>query len=200
VASVAACLSMRLALPTNGDVSWLVTLCEQVLDGRRLYVDIFEANPPASMLLYLPLVKLAQAIGVRPEPVIATAVLAAACGSILICLGVLRRLQPEAIQRWRLAAGLAFVLLVLPAGDFAEREHIAILLMAPFICLCVARGLGEDPPLVLALVAGLALGLAGDIKPHFALVALPPLLWAAWRRRSVRSLFQPECWAALPPS
>ena len=35
------------------DVSWLITVGEKVLDGQRLYIDIFEVNPPASVLIYL---------------------------------------------------------------------------------------------------------------------------------------------------
>ncbi len=31
-------------------MSWLITVGEKVLDGQRLYIDIFEVNPPASVL------------------------------------------------------------------------------------------------------------------------------------------------------
>src|SRR5436305_4316156 len=56
----------------NTDNSWLITLCERVLNGATPYVDFIEVNPPASILLYLPWVALARAIGVRPE-LVATA-------------------------------------------------------------------------------------------------------------------------------
>ena len=40
------------------DVGWLLTLGERMLDGQRPYIDFFEANPPMSILLYLPAVAL----------------------------------------------------------------------------------------------------------------------------------------------
>ncbi len=43
-------------IPIDADVSWLITVSERVLSGDRLYVEIFELNPPASVWLYVPLV------------------------------------------------------------------------------------------------------------------------------------------------
>jgi hypothetical protein len=57
---------MRHLVAANTDVSWLITVAEKVLDGGRLYVDIIETNPPASILLYLPFVALAR--GFAPPP------------------------------------------------------------------------------------------------------------------------------------
>src|SRR3954465_10275637 len=58
----ASAIGLRLVLVANTDVSWLITLSEKMLDGQRLYVDLIEVNPPASVFLYLPLVALARAL------------------------------------------------------------------------------------------------------------------------------------------
>ena len=50
---------------TIADTSWLITVCERVLAGERLYVDLIETNPPFSVWLYMPPVALANALGVR---------------------------------------------------------------------------------------------------------------------------------------
>src|SRR5687768_13343751 len=49
------------------DVSWLITVGEKLLHGQRLYIDIFEVNPPASVWIYLPGLILARAMGVTAE-------------------------------------------------------------------------------------------------------------------------------------
>ena len=75
---------LRLLIVTATDVSWLITLSEKVLDGTRLYVDLIEVNPPASVLLYLPAVALARLIGVAPEIVVNTLVFFAVGASLWI--------------------------------------------------------------------------------------------------------------------
>src|SRR5713101_5631390 len=63
IAVTIAAIVLRLLMVTATDVSWLITLSEKVLDGTRLYVDLIEVNPPASVLLYLPAVALARWVG-----------------------------------------------------------------------------------------------------------------------------------------
>ena len=46
---LAAAIGLRLVVVANTDVSWLITLSEKVLDGQRLYADLVELNPPASV-------------------------------------------------------------------------------------------------------------------------------------------------------
>src|SRR5476649_2046398 len=68
----------------NCDVSWLLTLGEQVLAGARPYIDFNETNPPACFLIYMPAILIAQTIGVTPECVVTAMVFAGAVLSILI--------------------------------------------------------------------------------------------------------------------
>src|SRR5882724_9306383 len=61
---------LRQMVPLNTDVSWLLTVGERVLDGKRLYLDIVEINPPMAVLAYLPGIALARALGLNPKVVI----------------------------------------------------------------------------------------------------------------------------------
>lgn len=175
---LAACLLIALSgqallIPVDADVSWLITVSERVLAGQRLYVEIFEVNPPASVWLYLPQVALAQALGLRPEAVIVAVAAALAFASATLTLRL-----AEGLGRSRLlAAGLGFVALILPGGLFAQREHYALLLALPLCALLAQRPLLARS----ALPGGIAAGAIMAIKPHFALaLALPAAL--AWRR------------------
>ena len=184
---VAATAFQSLLVPLDADVSWLITVCEAVLAGKRLYVDIVEVNPPASVWLYLPWVGLAELLGMRPEPVIAAAVCSGALLSVRATLSLTARLprppRPDAV-----VAVAAFAGLILPGGLFAQREHIAILLALPTlaaIALVVERG---RLPRRTAMLAGIGAGLLICIKPHLALAVLLPACWATWRLRSPRPL------------
>ena len=33
------------------DVSWMITVCEKMLEGKTLYVDMIETNPPGAVLI-----------------------------------------------------------------------------------------------------------------------------------------------------
>lgn len=182
--AVAAALVQSFLIPIDADVSWLITVSEQVLAGKRLYGDIFEVNPPASVWLYVPPVWLAQLTGVRPEAMVAGAAIGLALAVSAITLRLSARLSappPPAA----LAGALGFTTLLLPGGLFAQREHFALLLALPALtALALAadrQPLGRYP----ALATGFAAGLVAVLKPHFMLALLPAAIWACWRMRSV---------------
>lgn len=195
VCALTAIAIQSLWIPIDADVSWLITVCERCLAGARLYIDVIEVNPPASVWLYLPLVWIAQAIGARPEGVVAAAfvtggVVSSLCTTKLSsCLDNCPR--PDFVA---FAAGL--VTLVLPMALFAQREHAALLLALP--CLTALAVIAEGKPLRLstALLSGFAAGLVIAIKPHFALAIMPAAFWTAYRRRSLIPLL-PAAAAAI---
>ncbi|TGQ38615.1 hypothetical protein [Mesorhizobium sp. M00.F.Ca.ET.216.01.1.1] len=52
---------------TIPDTSWLITVCERMLSGERLYSQIYETNPPFSVWLYMPPVAMGRMLGIAPE-------------------------------------------------------------------------------------------------------------------------------------
>lgn len=54
-------------MPTKDDISWLILNAQALLDGKELYKDIIETNPPLSVLLYVPAVLAERLIGLRAE-------------------------------------------------------------------------------------------------------------------------------------
>ncbi|CAA9525417.1 MAG: hypothetical protein AVDCRST_MAG31-1884 [uncultured Sphingomonas sp.] len=193
---VAAVLTQSLLTPVNADVSWLITLCERLLGGDRLYVDIIEANPPASVWLYLPTVWLAQRLALAPEPLVIGSALLGAVASIA-ATGVLAAKLRGLPSGWWLMTGAGFALLILPGALFAQREHFALMLALPATAAIVRIAERRTPnPAVLA-AAGIAAGLLMAIKPPFALALLLPALWAAVRVHGWRPFFFPAAAAAL---
>jgi hypothetical protein len=191
VSIVAACVATAMAIaiqglwiPIDADVSWLITVCERVLSGDRLYVDIFEINPPASVWMYLPLVWLANLVGAKPEAAVACGFIAGGLASTFATLRIAAGLDYTARRPW-LAGALPFIALVLPMALFAQREHAALLLALP--SLAALAVLAEGAPLRKSsiIASGVAAGLTVVIKPYFLFAAVIPAGWAMWRRRSI---------------
>ncbi|MDR3496264.1 MAG: hypothetical protein P4L82_16825 [Ancalomicrobiaceae bacterium] len=177
--------------PTVADVSWLIELAEKSLAGQRLYVDIVETNPPMSVFLYMPAVLIEHLTGIRAEWNQIAITFAAIATSLWISALIMRRTgRADMVERFLVAGMLA--LAILPTMVFAQREHLAVIALLPSLAVLVARAERRSVDLPLALVAGLAAGLAATIKPHFAVAVIGPAVAVAIRLRSARSLFAIE--------
>jgi hypothetical protein len=184
---------MRATLPMNADASWLITATEFLLDGKKLYVDIGETNPPASLWLYVPVVVLARLIGLKPEVVVNAYIFAIMLGALALANRIIVRagFGKNYNRAVLLAVGLV-LFAILPGDSFSEREHIAAMLFLPFIALTVARARGISVGIGLAVAAGLCGGCVVSIKPHFIAALELPVLLALCMRRSWRVLFSVE--------
>ena len=152
------------------DVTWLITAAERLLDGHRLYIDIMELNPPASVWLYTPAVWLARGLGVRPEVVVdvqTMLVLAASPGfGAWILAGTSAFTKAKSI--WLLAGSFAF-LVFMPQNIFGQREIFVLAAMLPMLAVLVQRAEGMPVPWQIATLAGFFGGLGLAIKPVYAL-------------------------------
>src|SRR3569623_1517497 len=182
-AALVAVLIQSLWVPLDADVSWLITVCERVLGGDRLYVDIIEVNPPASVWLYLPSVWAAERLGLRPEAVVVASFVAGALFSTAFAARLLQRLEDS--QPEYLVPATAFVLLVLPMALFAQREHLALILAVPSLAALALIAEGKPLSRTEALGAGAMAGLIIVIKPPVALAIAAPAVFSAVRRQSV---------------
>lgn len=179
------------------DVSWFITFAEKVLDGAVPYIDVTDPNPPAAFLVLTPAVLLARAYHVAVEPVVAILVLLSGIFSIAASVVIFRYGAPRSREDWRLVLNASvFLLLVAPALVFAEREHLALLALSPFLATLAARAEGGRVPKSLRILAGVGAGLAICFKPFFALAVVLPALALAFRERSPRLLFTAEMAAA----
>ena len=182
----------------NVDNSWLMTIAERVLDGKDPYVDFFEANPPASYLIYLPAVALAKLLGLRVEFTVGLFVFAGGSAAIYLTGVILRRANLlNCAELGFLLNAATFITLFIPGLSFAQREHFAIFAIMPILAVHCTRVSAASCRLGYAIPAGLLAGFAICIKPHFVLSVLSPLAFVLASRRSLRPLFAAENWAAL---
>ncbi|WP_434724780.1 hypothetical protein [Mesorhizobium sp. RIZ17] len=180
------------------DTSWVITLCEKMLAGSRLYVDIFEVNPPFTPWMFMPAVALAHKIGISPEIAVHVYSYAICLAGLGLAAWIAR--QAGLAENRALFAMLPLflaLLVIFPGNAFSEREHLGIALYLPLLMLTAWRAApidGRTPSLPVALLAGLSGSILVLVKPYYALVVLVPALYAAWSRRSIRTLFAVEYW------
>jgi hypothetical protein len=159
-------LVLRSYLFINQDVAFLTWTADQVTGPPVYGRDILDVNPPMSILIYMPSVLLAHAIGFE---------WGIRVWMIVITAASLVMVWHTADKDLRLRVAiilLAFVLLAYP-NHFAQREQIALLLCTPYVA-GTARGKSW------ATVSGLMAGVGFLIKPHFL---IPLLLVFSLRRR-----------------
>jgi hypothetical protein len=188
-----AAIGLRLVVPLNTDVAWLLTVGERVLDGQRLYSDIVEINPPMAVLALLPGIALARALGVEPQYVIDAQMLLLAAASMLVTARILRVSSALDPVKWvSLGMWAAAVLTILPMFVFGQREHIATLTYLPALAVYALRCNREPVPLWAVLTAGIGAGITLAFKPFFAPPVILCIVVTAARARSWRVLFAPE--------
>lgn len=198
LAILAAVFVLQVPLILNADLGWLLTVCEKMLAGGKLGVDVLELNPPLSVLMYMPAAYLGSILPVPAHVFVIAMVLMLAWVSMQVTVAALAPCIDSDPARRRARLSLLLVLTLAPIATFGQREHIAMLAMVPFVAFAARLALAEPrhASLKFRLLIGLFGGFAMCIKPHFALCAGLPLLWAAVRTRSVRPLFNIACWTA----
>jgi hypothetical protein len=188
-AVVVGALLLRIHHLQNADVSWLLTLAEKLLDGRRDYIEV---NPPGAIFAYIPAVWLARMLGTSAEAASDAVVFLLAAISLVSVSLILGPRHAGLRSRPVVTAGALAILLVLPIYTFAEREHLCVLLILPWAAAIVARIEGRIPSTSLLVLAGLASALCVMIKPHFILTIGVLSCVLAWRMRTARALFTLE--------
>lgn len=186
---LAAAIAIRAAVPVDSNIAWLLSVARAVRDGARLDTDIVETNPPMAVWIHLPAVWLERLTGLHAETIFVT--LALVLGTAA-AWHLARRLADAGFgQRLDRPAILAAFVLT-PLATFAERDHIALLLIAPTLATVALRLEGRRPPLAEIVIAGLAAGIAVMVKPQFAAPVAAVALLLAVTRRDPRAILLPE--------
>jgi hypothetical protein len=191
-----AAIMLRGVLPFNVDVSWWLIVCERILEGQRLYVDILETNPPMAGSVYMFGVVLARAIHARPEVVTNGLIFLMIAASLALTWRVLRFSSLGERAGGPAAIWAAVVLTILPMYDFGQREHLALIMLLPALAVYVLRANREAVAPWAILIAGLCAATTMNFKPYFVFAVGFCILTAAVQARDWRVLFAPENWIA----
>ncbi len=182
VAIVLCAVALQAAGHLNCDDAWFMTFAEKVLGGARAYVDVSDPNPPAAFLAYMPALILARALHLPAEPVVVGTTQLAGLVSLAVSGRILTEAGLLAAHRvWVVTAAACFILLLVPAFCFAEREHFALIALLPMLAVSAARRQGASVAPGFAVLAGIGAGVTLAFKPYYA-IPLGLVAIASWRR------------------
>ena len=200
--SIAALFAVQTYLRFQSDIiqdcAWFLYVAEQLLNGKTLYADIIEVNPPLGMWLIVPIVWVAQKLAINPVAATYTTLLLASVGTLGLCNRHLRKssdLNPP--MRMAFMFCLALCLLFFPAAFFAEREHFIVLLFLPWLFLRIVPNQQTQVPTWERLFIGILASIAICIKPQS--IAAPILVELALflRTRKPTTPIAPENLSAI---
>ena len=155
------------------DTGFLLDEAARALRGSRLYVDLFDMNPPMTVVLNMAAVLFAWRFEVSEILAYRLGCTVVLLAALLLASLLLRRLLPgEPVLRRAIVVVLAFDLFILVGHDFGEREHLLLALIVPYVLLAAARGVSCRLSMSLALLVGALAASAFAIKPHFVLLWL----------------------------
>ena len=158
--------------PLKDDVAWLLWVSRKWLEGRELYIDLVEVNPPLVIWLYA--IPAAIAMGLQIAPKFASTLFFAAIllGSAWWTATLLQGRAPLLERRTPVFSLIATLLLVLPGVEFGQREHLLTAVVLPYIALFVRALEGEREPKRQAAIAGCIAALGCAMKPSYGLALL----------------------------
>ena len=176
-----------LQLTPTGDIVWRLFVAEQVAQGKVIYQDVIETNPPLWFWAALPWHYLSQMLGVSSYQVLAVGV----TGLAMAALWTFNSLTRDLIslgQRQVILLAMAVSYLILPLGETGQREHAFFVASILWTALAVARMEGK-PISSAALLITLAFSAYGFALKH--VFVLVPLLIEGCMLARLRRAYRP---------
>ena len=172
------------------DISWYLISTRWWLDGLPIYDKIFELNPPLAYYLTAIPVWISGVVGLPSIAVYKAFVFVLIAVSLMMSWALLLRSSTIPTLLRRTFLGVAAIgLVLLPIGDFGQRDHLFTIFFLPFLVMSLL----DDPPSRAhraAIATWALLGVA--LKHYFLLLPLLILIYKAFAARSLRPALRVE--------
>jgi len=168
------------------DITILLHLAAQVLQGETYTQDIFEPNPPMIFYLQIPAIIFAKISGIKiiycfRVYLLTLIVLCVVCSHILFE----KLFKKSTILISLMSLALACILLFQPASQFGQREHFLIILTSPYLLLAACRLEKINIRKPLAFLIGIMAGIGFSIKPFFLTTLLLIELLFIYKQKNI---------------
>jgi hypothetical protein len=166
-------LFIALRSPLKDDIAWLLYVARRWMAGRELYIDVVEVNPPLIVWISAIPIEVARWLRVDSQVVAMPVFVAGVLGCAWWTACLLRERGGIFAARMPVFAAIGSALLILPAADLGQREHLLVAAFLPYLVLFARSfdGIGalnrKKGAIVNALVAGALAGLGCALKPRY---------------------------------
>ncbi|MGE0415894.1 MAG: hypothetical protein AB7O80_03730 [Acetobacteraceae bacterium] len=164
---LAVVLFAALRSPLKDDIAWLLYVARRWMAGRELYVDLVEVNPPLIVWISAVPIWLSRWLGLQIQFVTVTGFIAVVLGCAWWTAGLMRQQGGMFADRVPIFAIIAIVLLILPAGELGQREHLLIAATLPYLAIYAGEVVGVRPSTRTALAAGVIAAIGCALKPRY---------------------------------
>ena len=162
-------LFATLGSPLKDDIAWLLYVARRWMAGRALYVDVIEVNPPLIVWLSAVPLTVAEWLDVRPQFTALPGFVALVLGCAWAAACLLRPIGGLFAARGPVFAAIGSVLLIIPAADLGQREHLLVAAFLPYLIVFARTLDGERPGAALSIAVGVLGGLGCALKPQYAI-------------------------------
>jgi hypothetical protein len=185
--------------PHNLDAAAVLQFAQRWLAGETLYGDLLDINPPLIFMLNLLPAAIGQYTSISATAALTGCVLAYIAFGFTLFTRLLSRDTVLGADSYRvlLPPLFLFLTIVYPGQDFAQREHLLVASMLPYLLLAWHRAHRREvgPWLAGAVSVFAAVGFA--IKPYFLLIPVLVELYLAAVRRPDETMRDPVPWLML---
>lgn len=173
----------------NHDAAWYLISTRKWLDGARLYVDLYDVNPPLATYLTAPAIWFADAFGISDTNGFYTLFAALTGVSLFLSALILdRRIEPARGRRILGFVGLCAVLTTPFLSEFGQREQVMVLFVMPWLLSQIPTRTEEPPHTARTVLLAITAAVGICVKPYFLTIPLAVVAWRMLRSRSLRPL------------
>ena len=191
VAVVVLGVVLSLVVLPGPDLLWRLYIADGLLNGKVMYRDLLEVNPPLWFWAALPAAWLGQ-----NTPILAYHALIGLNMAVMVSATFLlfhlakKTLGPSTAAA--AAFGFLFALCLVSVGDLGQREQSLLMACGLWIALLCARLEGRDVGVPTAILVGLISAYGFALKHYFVLLPLVLEVWFLWRQKRAWRPFRPE--------
>ncbi len=161
------------------DVSWHLLAAERLLKGGTYQNNFVDINPPAILYILFPVIWLKHLTGLGEVVLLHIYLFSLALMSLIVSyFQVIKQGLIKSVNRHVLIITLAFILLIMPADEFGQRDHLVLIFIFPYLINIInyeprkkKHSIGD---LLIGLLAGI--GITINIEYFFLIIALESYL------------------------
>ena len=163
----------------NNDHLGFMDQVRKLISGGIPYVDYTDANPPLIHILYILPFLLAKVTGIPLYVTLYLFVYGAIGGSLLLCDRILRHSDASWNTRMMAMTTIALTLLGISFAHqvFADRDHLMLILTAPWLVLCSPLAKREAVPYQARVIIAIMGAVGFAIKPYFYIFYLATVIF-----------------------